>query len=297
MTAGAAALEVAWVGVGAIGLPMAARVQAAGHAVTAVDPSHGRLELARAAGLAVAERIADVARSDIAIVMVATPDQLAAALGADGGLLSVLAPGSLCVVMSTVGPAPVQAAARAAAEHSIGLIDVPVTGGVSGARRGALTLFASGDSDLLDRAEPVLAPMGRIRVCGGEVGQGQTMKVVNQHLCSVHLVAAAEALAFAERAGIDPARVLEYVSEGAAGSWMLGDRGPRMLEGTDVEVTSAVDLFVKDSTLAATLAEQLGFDAPLLRAARAAFQAAAAAGLGRRDDSRVIEQYQEERAP
>jgi 3-hydroxyisobutyrate dehydrogenase len=283
------ARRVAFVGVGAIGLPMAERIGGAGHEVTAVDPSPERRELARAAGLGVAESLAGVVDAQIAVFMVATPAQLDSAVGA---ALPHLAPGSLCVVMSTVGPQAAQRAERAAAERSIGVIDVPVTGGVAGARVGSLTLFASGDPSLLDYADPVLAPMGRVRVCGPEVGQGQWMKVVNQLLASVHLVAAAEALAFAGRVGLSQREVLDAVSEGAGGSWMLGDRGPRMLEGTDVEVTSAVDVFVKDSGLVAAAAADVGFDAPLLRAANAAFRAASERGLGHRDDSRVIETYE-----
>jgi 3-hydroxyisobutyrate dehydrogenase len=279
--------NVAWVGTGAIGLPMAVQVQGAGHRVTAVDPSEERRELARAAGLEAVDAVPDGA--EVAVFMVANAKQLEAATGA---ALERLARGSLCVVMSTVGPEAAQAAARAAEKVSVGLIDVPVTGGVSGARAGALTLFASGDPELLARAQPVLAPMGRVRVCGPEVGQGQWMKVVNQLLASVHLVAAAEALAFAGRVGLDPREVLDAVREGAGGSWMLGDRGPRMLEGTDVEVTSAVDVFVKDSDIVAAAAADVGFDARLLRVANEAFRAASASGLGHRDDSRVIETYE-----
>jgi 3-hydroxyisobutyrate dehydrogenase-like beta-hydroxyacid dehydrogenase len=282
---------VAFVGVGAIGLPMAVRIAGAGHSVIAFDVSRQRRELARAAGVEVADGMADLSGCDVAVFMVATGGQLEAALQGSGGALEQLAPGSLCIVMSTVGPEAVRKAARAVADRDVGLVDAPVTGGVAGASAGSLTIFASGDPSLLDAAEPVLAPMGGVRPCGPEVGQGQFMKVINQLLASVHLVAAAEALAFARRVGLDPRRVLESIKDGAAGSWMLNDRGPRMLEGTDVEVTSAVDIFVKDSDLVAAAAADAGFDAPLLRAANAAFRAASDRGLGHRDDSRVIETY------
>jgi 3-hydroxyisobutyrate dehydrogenase/putative dehydrogenase len=116
--------------------------------------------------------------------------------------------------------------------------------------------------------------------------------VVNQHLCSVHLVAAAEALHLARGLGLDPAAVLPLIEKGAAGSWMLSDRGPRMLQGTDVEVTSAVTIFVKDSGLVAAAAAAAKVDVPLLAQAHDRFQRAANAGLGARDDSRVIETWQ-----
>jgi len=115
--------------------------------------------------------------------------------------------------------------------------------------------------------------------------------VVNQHLCSVHLAAAAEALSLAQSLGLDPANVLALVEKGAAGSWMLSDRGPRMLEGTEVQVTSTINIFVKDSRLVANAGASCGAQLPLLEIAHARFCQAAEIGLGLRDDSRVIETW------
>jgi len=117
--------------------------------------------------------------------------------------------------------------------------------------------------------------------------------VVNQHLCSVHIVAAAEALSLARSLGLDPATVLKFVEKGAAGSWMLSDRGPRMVAGTDVEVTSTVNIFVKDSGLVMSAGDSCGAELPLLSIAHERFCNAAHAGLGLRDDSRVIETWNE----
>lgn len=283
----AAAGSVAFVGVGAIGLPKALRIAGAGHRVTAVDASPERRGLAEQAGLASTGALVDV-QADVTVVMVATPQQLSEVTAA-----ASLAAGSVCVVMSTVGPAAVRAAAHQLHGQGVAVLDVPVTGGVAGATAGRLTLFAAGDPEVLERVRPLLTPLGTVHDCGREIGDGQAIKVVNQLLCSVNLVAAAEALAFAGALGLEPARVLELVRAGSGGSWMLGDRGPRMLEGTDVEVTSAVDLFVKDSTLVTEAAADAGFDAPLVRLAAERFRAAAERGLGRRDDSRVIETYDE----
>jgi 3-hydroxyisobutyrate dehydrogenase len=196
-------------------------------------------------------------------------------------------------VMSTVGPDPVREAARRAEEVGVRLVDVPVTGGVAGAKRGALTLFASGDPAALADSSDVLTTMGALRDCGAEAGRGQSYKVVNQLLCSVHIVAAAEALALAERLELDPARVLEAVGGGAGASWMLGDRGPRMLPEAAEEITSTIGIFVKDSTLVTDTAESVGFSAPLAQAARAAYEKAAGAGLLDLDDSQVIQVYRD----
>ena len=270
---------------------MATRVAGAGHDVAVVEPSPERRALAAAAGLAAGEQMAALAGRDVAVVIVATAAQLEEATSGPGGALQHLRAGSTCVVMSTVGPRAVEATAEAASARSVRLLDVPVTGGVSGAERGELILFASGDATILDEAADVLAPMGRIVRCGDEVGAGQSMKVVNQLLASVHLAAAAEALAFAAALGLNREAVLEGIRGGAGGSWMLSDRGPRMLEGPEAEVTSAVDVFVKDSGLVTEAAADAGFEAPLARAAREAFERAAELGFGRADDSQVIQAY------
>ncbi|AQA03198.1 nucleotide sugar dehydrogenase [Mycobacterium sp. MS1601] len=283
------ATTVGFIGLGAMGLPMAQRVAAGGHAVIAVEASPVRSELARAAGITLCD-LADLERADIVVAMVATADQLSAVLGGQAGAFSVMPAGTTCVVMSTVGPAAVEKVGAQAAERGIDVLDVPVTGGVNGAERGTLTLLVGGDPDVVGRAEAVLACMGSIFLCGKQVGDGQSVKVVNQLLCSVHLAAAAEALMLAQRLGLDSARVLDAVKSGAGGSWMLGDRGPRMLQPDPPSLTM-LDIFVKDSNMVAEAAADAGFSAPILEAARERFRRAADAGYGREDDSEVRRAY------
>lgn len=282
---------VTFVGIGAIGLPMAQQIHQAGFDVTGVDPFEAQREKATAAGLTAEATSASAAQADTVVVMVATPDQLRDAALGDGGLVGRMREGATIVVMSTVGPEPVKEVAAAAAEKGIHVLDVPVTGGVARAVTGSLNLFTSGPGEVIDANAPVLEAMGTIIRCGDEVGMGQAYKAVNQLLCSVHIVAAAEALAFAEKLGLDPKVVLPAVESGAAGSWMLSDRGPRMLQGVDATVTSAIAIFVKDSSLVCDIADEIGFDAPLVQAAKAKYLAARNAGLDRRDDSQVIRTY------
>jgi 3-hydroxyisobutyrate dehydrogenase len=195
--------------------------------------------------------------------------------------------------MSTVGPESVRAQAARLTGAGATVVDVPVTGGVARAATGELTLFASGPAADIAAARPVLEALGVVREVGEEVGEGQAIKVVNQHLCAIHIVAAAEALALAGSLGLDQAQVLSLVEQGAAGSFMLSDRGRRMLQGTDVEVASAISIFVKDSGLVSDAAAAVGARTPLLEVARDRYRQAAEAGLTARDDSRVIETYSE----
>ena len=193
--------------------------------------------------------------------------------------------------MSTVGPQCVREQGESLRRAGARVVDAPVTGGVARARTGELVIFAAGASSDVAAATPVLETMGSVRVTGDRLGDGQSIKVVNQHLCSVHIVAAAEALSLARSLGLDPAAVLQLIEKGAAGSWMLSDRGPRMVAGTDVEVTSAINIFVKDSGLVLSAGESCDAQLPLLAIAHERFRRAAQAGLGLRDDSRVIETW------
>lgn len=285
------AQNVTFVGIGAIGLPMALSVAAAGFDVTGVDFSERQRVAALEQGLPAAADAASAAEADAVIVMVATPDQLSsAALGQDG-LVARMRPGSTLIVMSTVGPEAVRSLVAPAAERGIGLVDAPVTGGIARAARGELRMFVSGDPAAIDAGRAVLDAMGAVVHCGAEPGRGQSFKVVNQLLCAVHIVAGAEALALAERLGLDPAEVLDAVADGAAGSFMLSDRGPRMLEGLDAQVASAIGIFVKDSALVSATAAEAGIAVPVLEAAKQKYLDAAEAGLTLKDDSQVIQTY------
>jgi 3-hydroxyisobutyrate dehydrogenase len=137
----------------------------------------------------------------------------------------------------------------------------------------------------------LLGAMGdKIFHVGQEPGQGAAMKTVNQLLCGVHIASAAEGLALAQKAGIAPALALEILSGSAASSWMLKNRGPRMLED-DPQVTSAVDIFVKDLGIVLDAGRAGKAALPLAAAAHQLFLAASARGLGTADDSQVIEVY------
>lgn len=280
-------MKVAFVGIGAIGLPMAGRIRDGGHELIGVDPSPDARARARDAAIPAVATFADVAEAEIVIVMVATPQQLETLAESALGRVA----GQTWVVMSTVGPDAVGREGERLRAAGARVVDAPVTGGTARAKTGQLVIFASGQPEDIARAAPVLAHLGQVRVVGARLGEGQGIKVVNQHLCSVHIAAAAEALNLAETLGLDKGFVLDLVKDGAAGSWMLSDRGPRMLLGTDAPVTSTINIFVKDSTLVAAAARSCKAPVPLLDIAKAHYEAAARDGLGLRDDSRVIETY------
>ncbi|MEV7086239.1 NAD(P)-dependent oxidoreductase [Streptomyces sp. NPDC093085] len=288
-------MNVAFVGVGAMGLPMARRVLAR-HPVTVFDPDQGRTGELVAEGARSAASPADAVRgADAVVVMVATPAQLDAALFGPDGVHEGLAPGTTVVIMSSVGVESVVTAARRLEALDVRVVDAPVTGGAVRAVSGELTVLAGAAPEVLAPVLPLLELFSaRIARCGERVGDGQAVKLVNQLLCSVHLAAAGEALHFARALGLDPATVLATIETGAAASFMLSDRGPRMLGETAPPVLSAIDIFVKDSSLVLEAAREAGAPTPLTEQAAGLFSRAARQGLGRIDDSGVIAMFQQD---
>ncbi len=290
-------MRVGWLGLGAMGAPMAARAARAGHLVHGYDVAPGRVASLAADGVRPADTVAAaVSGADLAVVMVATPEQMEEALFAPGGAAGSLAAGSIVVVMATVGPEAVVSATERLAAGGVAVVDAPVSGGTARAASGDLLIMVSGAAGPVARAQPVLSALaGSAPVVGPAPGDGQRMKLVNQLLCGVHIAAAAEALAFAEKLGLTAADCWRVLREGAAASFMLDDRGARMTEGQFDPARSALDIFVKDMGLVAAAAEQAGAAAPLTAAARRLYLRGHDLGLGRRDDSVLIEVLRRER--
>ena len=227
--------------------------------------------------------------SEALVLMVANAAQANDVLFGEGGVAGALPEGAAVVVMSTIGPEAVRELDQKLAGRGLRTLDAPVSGGVARAERGDLLIMAGGPQDLFEELRPVLEAMGSSVVhCGPRVGDGQAVKLVNQLLCGVHIAAAAEALAYAESLGLDPRFVFETIRHGAANSFMLEDRGERMLEEEYVPPKSALDIFVKDMGLVGKAAEERGFEAPLAAAALEMYLAGHDAGLGAEDDSGVI---------
>ncbi|MFC9425638.1 NAD(P)-dependent oxidoreductase [Streptomyces sp. NPDC056987] len=286
-------MKVAFVGAGAMGLPMA-RLVLRRHPVTVFDPDSARTAQLAAEGARAVGSAARAARgAEAVVVMVATPAQLERALFGDDGVHAGIAAGATVILMSSVGIDCVAEAGRRLEALGVRVVDAPVTGGAVRAATGELTVLAGADPGVLDRVRPVLDLVAsRIAHCGDRVGDGQAVKLVNQLLCSVHLAAAGEALQFARTLGLDPAQVLATIESGAASSFMLSDRGPRMLDTGTPPVLSAIDIFVKDSSLVLAAAREAGAVTPLTEQAAALFSRARRQGLGRNDDSSVIRMFQ-----
>ncbi len=283
---------VAVLGLGAMGLPMAARLAGA-FAVNGYDISEERLRLAEDAGV----RRHDSARSaatgaDAVLLAVRNAPQLDEVLFGADGVAAALAPGAVVILASTVGREVIPPVVERLAEHGVALVDAPLSGGPVRAGAGDLLIVVGAEPAALATARPVLERLAStLTVVGDAPGDGQALKTVNQLLCGVHIAAAAEALALADALGLDQERTLAALEAGAAGSFMLSNRGPRILEAyaeDGAEVLSRLDIFVKDLGIVGSAARAAGLAAPVAAAAEQLFLLGQAHGLGAADDSAVI---------
>lgn len=277
-----------------MGLPMARRVVGQGFDVRGYDvrPEPMAALAQQGAGQADTPRAA-AEGADVLALMVATPEQAESALYGDAGAAQGLREGAAVLLLATVGRANAVALGERLAERGVALLDAPVSGGVARAEVGDLLIMAGGPTELFERLRPLLGAMGSTVVhCGEAVGDGQSVKLVNQLLCGVHIAAAAEALAYAQALGLDPAAVREVIRHGAAASFMLEDRGQRMLDRAFGSPKSALGIFVKDMGLVEEAGGERGAHTPLAHAAREAFEEGAARGLEHEDDSGVIRVFE-----
>jgi 3-hydroxyisobutyrate dehydrogenase len=162
-----------------------------------------------------------------------------------------------------------------------------VSGGVKRAETGTLSLIASGSPQSIEAARRYLAPLGTTRVVGDRHGQAASVKLVNQLLCGIHIAAAAEAIALAEKVGIELPLLYEVINASSGASAMFADRAPMMLQDSE-RTTAAIDILMKDLSLVVDLGARLNARLPLTRSALGLFSEASADGLGTRNDSEVI---------
>lgn len=283
---------IAVLGLGAMGLPTATHLAKIAD-VRGYDIAQARLDLAESAGVTPAAS-ARAAATGAAIVLLAVRNgaQLEEALFGEDGVVAVLEPGAAVILTSTVGMAGIEAVEGRLDEAGVLLVDAPVSGGPTRAGDGTLLVTVGANDAAWAAVEPVLEHMaGTLVRVGDKAGAGQAMKTVNQLLCGIHIAAAGEAMALARRLGLDPAAALEALMAGAAGSWMLGDRGPRAIQalhGEDAEVRSRLDIFVKDMGIVTDAAKAVGIATPLAAAAEQLYLQGLARGMEAMDDSSVV---------
>lgn len=284
------ASRVGMIGLGAMGAPMARNLARAGLLAAVWNRSAAKAEhLAAELGVAPVADPAELAqRCDVVITCVSADPDLLDVIGA---LLPGLTAGKIVVDTSTVQPATAVEIDKLLAGVGCDFLDAPVSGGVEGARQGALAIMVGGTAATLERARPALLAIGQRIAHMGPVGNGQATKAVNQIMCAGINHAVTEALAFAEEQGLPLDKVIDVVSSGAAGNWFLEKRGPTMVR-CRFAPGFKLALHYKDLAICKAIAEQRGVTLPVVEMTLLQYRRLMDAGFGDEDISAL---YREKR--
>lgn len=271
-------LTIGFIGTGVMGQGMVRNLLKAGYSVNVYNRTQSKAETLEGDGAVLAGSVAELAgRSDVIITIVGYPQDVEEVYFSNGGIIENAKPGSTLIDMTTSSPGLAVKIAEVARQRDLAALDAPVSGGDVGAKNGTLSIMIGGDENAFNTVGPIFEAMGQNVVYQGPAGSGQHAKMVNQTLIAAGMLGVCEALAYAERAGLDMESVMKSVSSGAAGSWSLSNLGPRMLEG-DFAPGFYVKHFIKDMTIALNSAEEMGLLTPGLALAKQRYEELAAMG-------------------
>jgi 3-hydroxyisobutyrate dehydrogenase len=281
--------RIAFLGLGIMGSGMARRLVTNGFPLTVFNRNTDKAKAFAAEGAQIAASPREAAaQSDVVISMVADDNASRALWLGENGALAAAKPGTICIECSTVTVDWVRVLAAAAAQKECGFLDAPVTGSKLQAAAGELNFLVGGDSAALEKARPVFAAMSKTVVHLGPTGSGAMVKLINNFVCGVQVAALAEALTMIERSGLDRARALEVLANGAPGSPLFKAVSVRMTT-PDFTPNFLLKLMAKDLGYAIQEGGKLSVELTTARAALEEFQRAIAAGHADKDMSAVIE--------
>ena len=286
--------QIAFIGLGHMGQPMARNLLNAGHTLSVFDLVASAVNELAAQGARAASSAADaVSSAEVVISMLPASRHVEGLYLGDAGLLSVIAPGSLVLECSTIAPEAARKVHQAAAARGIALLDAPVSGGTAGAAAGTLTFMVGGDAATLERARPILANMGKNIFHAGPAGAGQVAKVCNNQLLAVHMIGTAEAMALGVANGLDPATLAEIMRQSSGGNWSLEKYNPwpgvmpNAPASKDYRDGFAAELMAKDLGLAQEAAQATASSTPMGALALQLYRLLLKQGQGKLDFSAV----------
>jgi len=280
--------KVGFIGLGIMGQGMAANILKAGFELTVWNRTAGKSEQLSASGAIVADSLSELATEcDIICLCVSDTADVQQVITGVNGLLPVLRPGSLVIDMSTISPAATRELGKKLNERSVFMLDAPVSGGSEGAALGMLSIMVGGEAEQFERARPLLEAMGKTITHVGPGGSGQAVKLVNQILVVNNMMAVSEALIFAQASGLDLEKTVAAVSGGAAGSWMLANRGTQAVK-RDWRPGFTIDLQQKDLRLVLEAADELAVPVTATSAVFNLYRTLQAAGLGSEGNHALI---------
>ncbi len=288
--------KIGFIGLGIMGAPMAKNLMKAGYSLIAYDIDATRIDSLNEQGADRGTSIADVSRrADILITMVPdSPDVESVVLGSDG-IAENAGAGMIVIDMSTISPQVTKHVGKVLAEKGVDLLDAPVSGGITGAEEGTLTILVGGEETVFERCRPIFDVMGKKVTLMGPTGSGQMAKVCNQIIVALNLQAACEGLIVAAKSGLDVRRFLEGAMEGSASSFMLQYVSERVLKG-DYTPGFRIRLEQKDLRLCLQTAEELQIPLPGTSLVNQLFRSREAAGKEDEEGNQALMRVYEELA-
>ena len=279
---------VGFIGLGAMGGPMAANLIKHGFLLVVHDIDAAKTERLRAQGAAVAESAEAVAAAvGRTICMVETTAQAEAVIAGEHGIVQRARPGHMVACMSTIDPIVARRLGDTLSARDIAMVDAPVSGGTERAASGELSIICGGSVEAVKGCDDLFRAMGKNVFHMGGLGQGLAMKLVNNMLVQVNTVAVAEALVMGVKAGLDPQAIYDVIRVSTGTSFAFETRVPRILR-RDFAPGGTVDISFKDQELETQFAKQLGVPVLLANVTQQVYQMARAAGFNKEDGSAVV---------
>lgn len=270
--------SIAFIGTGVMGRSMAGHLLKAGHTLHVFNRTKERAQVLLDSGAHWHDTAgAAAAQADFVITIVGYPSDVEETYFGDTGVLAHAKPGAVLIDMTTSSPLLAQRIATAASAKGLSALDAPVSGGDIGAREARLVIMGGGDAAAWERAQPLFAVMGKVINLLGGPGAGQHCKMANQITIASGMMAWCEGLIYAQKAGLDPVRVVETIGGGAAASWSLSNLAPRALAG-NFAPGFFVKHFLKDMRIAIESAEAMKLDLPGLAQAKKLYDDVAECG-------------------
>ncbi|MBC1289387.1 NAD(P)-dependent oxidoreductase [Listeria welshimeri] len=283
--------KIGFVGTGVMGSSMASHLLEAGYDVFIYTRTKSKAEELLTKGAKWIDTPQALAKKvDVLISMVGYPKDVEELYLGQNGFLENLSAGAVAIDMTTSSPVLAKKIAEAFREKGIGALDAPVSGGDIGAKNGTLAIMVGGAEDVFLKVKPIFEILGSSVILQGDAGAGQHTKMVNQIAIASNMIGVTEAIIYAEAAGLNPARVLESISGGAAGSWSLSNLIPRVLQD-DFSPGFFIKHFIKDMGIALSEAKQMGLELPGLSLAEKMYQTLADQGLSEEGTQALIKYY------
>jgi 3-hydroxyisobutyrate dehydrogenase len=280
---------VGFIGLGNMGQPMALNLAKHGFPLVVHDIDPAKVEPLRTRGATVVESPAGVAAAaDRTISMVETTAQAESVIAGERGIVHAAKSGHIVISMSTIDPLAARRLADTLAARGVAMLDAPVSGGTERAKTGELSIIAGGEAATFEACRDLFKAMGTKIFHVGGLGQGLAMKLVNNMLVQVNMVAVAEALVLGVKAGLDPKTIYEVVRV-STGTSSAFERGAARMLARDFSPAGTVDISFKDQELETAFAKQLGAPLLLANVSQQVYQMARAAGLGKQDGTAIIQ--------